>query len=107
MGRGERGRFLKVTGMHIDDKGYWRYSAGPLRHKRVHRHLMEEHLGRKLRKDEHVHHINGVKTDNRIENMQALGEREHNAVSSKQYWFLKTNIWPREKAACDALGVSA
>jgi len=31
---------------------------------------MEEYLCRKLEKDENVHHINGVRTDNRIENLE-------------------------------------
>lgn len=31
---------------------------------------MESHIGRKLLKGEHVRHINGVKNDNRIENLQ-------------------------------------
>lgn len=37
-----------------------------------HRHLMEEHLGRKLESHEEVHHINGDKTDNKMSNLQLL-----------------------------------
>ena len=37
--------------------------------KRIHRHVMEEHLGRTLNFYEHVYHVNGDSSDNRIENL--------------------------------------
>ena len=45
--------------------------------KRLHRHIMEQHLGRKLENWEHVHHINDDSFDNRIENLQVLSNSEH------------------------------
>lgn len=42
-----------------------------------HRKRMEAIIGRKLRPDEDVHHINGIHDDNRPENLQVLKHSEH------------------------------
>ena len=47
-----------------------------------HRLVVENHIGRYLRKDEVVHHINGIKDDNRIENLQIMTNSEHMKLHS-------------------------
>ncbi len=46
-----------------------------------HRLVMEQMLGRKLRREEQVHHRNGIKTDNRPENLQMVARPHYGEVA--------------------------
>lgn len=73
-----KGRSMRYGYITIYVEGKW---------KSEHNVIMEQSIGRKLTKDEIVHHINENKIDNRIENLQLLTKSEHVALhnSTRDY----------------------
>jgi hypothetical protein len=55
-------------------------------YKLEHRYIMEQHLGRKLLSTEHVHHLNGNKADNKLENLQLIDPKAHGEAHALQRW---------------------
>lgn len=93
----------------INHNGYIRINIGG---KRIleHRYIMEKYIDRPIKKNESVHHLNEIKTDNRIENLKLMTNSKH----TKRYhpkkpiidWskisiLIKTNRWhPHKKSKC-------
>lgn len=59
-----------------DSKGYLRYRINGVM-TREHRYVMEQHLGRKLETSEVVHHIDGDRLNNNIDNLEVMSVGEH------------------------------
>jgi len=70
--------------INLKNTGYYEINQGINKGRRLHDVIMEIHIGRKLKSNEVVHHINGIKTDNEIINLQLMTKSEHSRLHAKE-----------------------
>lgn len=74
------------SGRRKTARGYIEILVGVKQYRLEHRVIMERYLGRKLSTSEHVHHVNHVRDDNRIENLRLLTAKEHGTMHANERW---------------------
>ncbi len=71
-----------------------------------HRLMIEEKIGRYLYKHEEVHHLNGNKQDNRIENLELTTKSEHARKHMINRGWTKEQVTKRERTKIERYGHS-
>lgn len=76
-GRWKGGIHKRFDGYELVRKGIIPKKAKGARYVLKHRLVMEQYLGRPLLRSEIIHHKNGNKSDNRIENLEIMNQARH------------------------------
>jgi hypothetical protein len=73
-----------AIGVSLKPNGYVEFTRGPHKGRSVHVVMMEERLGRALREDECVHHIDGDKTNNTDSNLALVTRSGHQRLHRRE-----------------------
>ena len=73
-------------------RGYKMIYSGNNKYVFEHRLIMEKVLGRPLKKDEVVHHLNGIRSDNRPENLSVMFKNLHDSEGHTYILILQERI---------------
>jgi len=66
-----------AKGTRITSQGYEEYTRGQHKGRHVHTVIIENMIGRRITKDESVHHKDHNKLNNHINNLQLIGRSDH------------------------------
>lgn len=72
------------VGTSLKPSGYVEYTRGQHKGRSVHVVLMEERIGRRLLSDEVVHHIDGDRANNVIENLALMTRAAHTRLHRRE-----------------------
>jgi len=70
-----------------------------------HHLVMSKHIGRPIAKDEQVHHINGVPSDNKLENLMLMKTTKHKSLHQKGK--IRVPKIPKRCPTCDKMFIAS
>jgi hypothetical protein len=71
---------VNARGVSLKPNGYMEITRGPHKGRSQHDVVMEQAIGRRLRPDEVVHHIDQNRSNNALENLQLMTRSAHTAL---------------------------
>ena len=94
------GYVMVHVGKNLEVKSKWES------YQKEHVVVMEEQLGRKLTKDECVHHIDGNRQNNKLENLVVIPSNKHHKITHYSlqkigYELVKTGLIQFDREACE------
>lgn len=87
-----KGENLNLEGGYVHKETGYHYVRVNKKIVLYHRALIERHIGRNLKSNEHVHHMNGIRNDNRLENLVIVSNKNHPTETLKYIQALQKRI---------------